>query len=254
MKTEKKIGNVSSVLVICGSIFLLLASVIAQEAKSTPPQAEPEKTVRVRGWAVLGDMASKDSYSLLDVSEKARDEKDAKRIFSGVKGCHRTGFGMEYTLTTAGKRKFVLVRDTPSPIRVAEVEAEFLKGAAYTLIAVLDNGVPKLTLVREFPIPPEEEKNESGIYVYNLLTETPLQVQIGESTPRPVPFAGTDAFVIPAVQAAGKAVALIYSTKKRGQIRQELPYDGNGRLSAVFMRNNSSKPSVFVYPSEPTQP
>lgn len=233
------------------ALFLILAgaaSLLAQEPEPAPTPTGPEKNAYVRGWAVLGDMTSPDTYSLIDEPMKGKvEEKDQKRIFSQVKGCRRTGFGMEYTQTTAGKRKFVLVRDAPSPVKVAEVEAEFEKGAAYTLIAVLDNGVPKLTLRQESPLVSEAK----GVCVYNLLTETPLQIQIGDNAPRPVPFAGGSPYVLPAAQVAGKTVTLIYLTKKRGEIRQEIPYDGNGRLSLVFMRNNSSRPSVFLYPSEP---
>jgi len=225
-----------------------MASLQAQDAELTPRQTGTKKFAYVRAWAVLGDMASKDTFSLWDISEMSDGNEPKKTIvFSGVKGCRRTGYGFSYSRTTAGKRKFVLVRDTPVPTTVDEVEAEIEGEAAFSILAILDGGLPKLRLIPEHPAPPEQD----GIYVYKLLMQAPLYLQIGDKAPIAVSYSGTQPLVLVASQLMGQPVALIYYSKKQAEIRQEIDYVGKGRVSAVFMRNSYSKPCVFIYPSEP---
>lgn len=214
----------------------------AQEP-SPAPQASQGGVSHLRTWAVLGDTNSTNTYSLSCEMAKAPEEDKMRMLFAGIKGCYRSGYGSGYVILPAGKVQFSLLRGNA---KVDELDATLEKDAAYTLLAILENGTPKLKLVQEYPTPPEED----GIYIFNLLAEPALFVQIGESAPKPVSYSVALPFVIPAAQLTGP-VTFVYPSKKKTEIRRSVSYEGKGRVSAVFMRNNYSRPSVFVYPSEP---
>lgn len=223
-----------------------LTFLTAQESPNGNDKAQD--TTWIRSWAVLGDVGSSDKYSLVYAPEpsKAADQEQ-KFVFSGVRGCYRSGFSKGYFPVPSGKYKFSLLRDGDDISKAVSIQEDFKKDTAYTLLAVIDDGTPALRLIPEFPMPPEQD----GIYVWNLINEAPLSIQLGEGSPIPVPYSVKQPSVIPASRAAGGTATLIYPSQRKNEIRMTTPYSGRGRLSVVFMRNNSSRPTVFVYPSEP---
>jgi len=225
----------------------VFVSLNAQEAMPTPAKNTQEGTTHVRTWAVLGDLSTTDTFTLSREPEKPKEGNTQTVVFANLKGCFRSGFGAGYEAIPSGNYRFVLRRGGGSSTIVDEVAVTLEKDAAYTLLAAMDNGRPKLRLVQEAPTTEEQD----GIYLFNLLAEPPLFVQIGDSAPRPVPFSMTQPLVIRAAQAAYGPVTFTFLSKRKTEVRKQVAYPGKGRVSAVFMRTNSSKPSVFVYPSEP---
>lgn len=66
--------------------------------------------------------------------------------------------------------------DESAPI---ELERNLKKDNSYTLLVVLTDGKPVFNLVEDYPPNPET----SGIYVYNLLKDVPLQATVGRGKP-----------------------------------------------------------------------
>lgn len=238
---------------VAGFLFALTLPLPAQEPEPSlepTPEEEPlQGTTHLRIWTVLGDLQSPDAYTLVREPEKPKEGEEKHVVFTGLKGCYRSGYGAGYEDLAAGKYRYTLLRGDSPGSTVDQAELVLQKDASYTLLAVLDQGVPKLRLVQEYPTPPELD----GIYVFNLLSDPPLQVQIGEAAPRTIPYSTTQPFVIPAAQVRNSSITFIYPTRRKTSVRKQADYSGSGRMSAVFMRNNYSRPSIFVYPSAPSQ-
>lgn len=225
-----------------------IAILNAQEPDGSDEAVKKEDVAWVRSWAVLGDARSADRYTLTYEPGRVKaGDPDKWFVFSSIRGCHRSGYSKGFFAIPAGKCKFSLVRDGDDPSRAVVVEEDFKQGAAYTLLSVIEGGAPVMRLIPEYPTPPEDD----GIYIYNLIDESPLSVQVGEGSRLAVPYSVKAPAVVPVAKAAGETVTFIYQSKRKTEVRTNVAYDGKGRLSVVFMRNDSSRPTVFAYPSEP---
>lgn len=226
---------------LLGGLGISTPMVIAQQ-KASPIEA----VAHVRNWAVLGDLDSQKTYTLAFEPEKAKPGQERKTIFTKLKGCRRSGYGAGYFTVPPGRTRFVLTEDGEKPITVAEFNETFEKDAAYTVLALLENGTPALKLIKEYPTLPESD----GVYIYNLLTDPALQLHIS-NVARSVPaFSGQPLFV-PAAQFSSVDTEFSFLSKRGTMIRKEVSYTG-GRLSVVFMRNDYSQPSTFIYPARPS--
>ncbi|TLD71307.1 hypothetical protein FEM03_07185 [Phragmitibacter flavus] len=229
----------------CLGAFVFIA---AQEQPANEADlAAGQQVAYVRYWAVLGDPSSQATYSLFATPDNPGGGDEKQEVFSGLKGSYRSGFGKDYSKVTPGKRRYTLVLDGDMQEKVAEVEHDFEKGSAYVLIAAFEHGKPVLNLIPEFPTEPEKD----GIYIYNLLTEPALKVQIGNFEPEVVPSSVFLPLHIPAAKTGGSPVTLLYESKRKTQIRNAVRYDGHGRTTVVFMRDGYSRPAAFVYSANP---
>ena len=259
MKTHRQTDSVKANQGSQRSSFLMLLLAIFYSACALPslmaqapedPEESPNKAAIawVRSWAVLGDVHSTDSYSLSYKVAKAQPEDPEKWfVFSGIRGCYRSGYSKGYFTLPAGKCKFTLLRDGDDLSKGVVVEEDFQKGTAYTLLAVIDEGVPVLRLIPEFPTLPEED----GIYIYNLIDESPLSIQLGEGAPVSIPYSVKAPSVMRASKTPAGPLTFLYQSKRKSEIQTKVTYSGSGRYSVVFMRNDASRPTVFAYPSEP---
>ena len=242
-RTRKRISQSLLLHVACllGGVGLCQFTLGAQEkARESAPAAH------VRNWAVLGDLNAKSTYTLVYAPEKALPDQ-VKTVFTKLKGCRRSGYGAGYFNVSPGRVRFVLTEDGDNPKTVAELSEKFETDAAYTVLALLENGVPSLRLVKESPTAPELD----GLYIYNFLTEPPLQLNIADGAGRSIPLFPGQAQFVPASQLTSAETAFSYQSKRGTQIRKTVNYTG-GRLSVVFMRNDYSQATTFLYPARPT--
>lgn len=233
------------VFILAVSCLLLFPGMPAAQELGEGAAMKARASSHFRTWAVLGDLSTKETYSL--VCETGKGDEDRQVVFSGIRGCYRGGYGAGYQEVPAGKACFRLLRDGSPNGELDRIEEDLEKDAAYTVLAIFQNGIPRLQLIRESPTAPELD----GVYIYNLLPEATLKVAAGKGAANQVPEFGGQPLVIPAAQISGGTLTFLYASRQHPEARQEVSYPGHGRLSVVFMRNNYSNPNIFVCPSEP---
>ncbi len=132
--------------------------------------------------------------------------------------------------------------DESAPI---ELERNLKKDNSYTLLVVLTDGKPVFNLVEDYPPNPET----SGIYVYNLLKDVPLQATVGEGQALQVPYSATPT-LLRAEQVLGKTVTISAIIKNKTRVLMTLDYTGT-KISAVLLRNRYQQPYLLLSTARP---
>ena len=223
------------------SALLACATLHAQEATPSPSAAPPSPQAILRAFTALGLPQEKETYS---VTYKQGATEGV--LFDHVRGCARSGFGTSGLELPPGHYEFTVRRDGAGAGHT--VRAELKDGASYFLFAVLQQGRPVLGLEQESPVP----EDGGGIYIYNLLPEPRLGVSVG-GQPSGVPFALTPTVLSPD-SVAGQPVALVYPSRRKSLLTRPVDYAGTGRVTAVFLRNEASQPSVLLFTAPAATP
>ena len=217
----------------------------AQQPASPNPAVEKEKDVTwLRCWAAVGESPSDSACSVTYVAEDAKDELP---LFKAVRGCWSSGIGTGYFPLPPGKYQLRLRRDGKPDEPPVELKVELKKDQANTLLAAVSEDKPSLQLIPEMPVPPEQH----GVYIYNLLSDPPLNVSLGTAPSVVVPQAITPT-VLPPAQVLGQNLTLWFLSKRKTRVETPVEYTG-GRLSILLMRNNYNQPAVRLFPARPAQ-
>ncbi|WP_156346517.1 hypothetical protein [Verrucomicrobium spinosum] len=110
---------------------------------------------------------------------------------------------------------------------------------------MLTDGKPVFNLVEDYPPNPET----SGIYVYNLLKDVPLQATVGEGQALQVPYSATPT-LLRAEQVLGKTVTISAIIKNKTRVLMTLDYTGT-KISAVLLRNRYQQPYLLLSTARP---
>lgn len=214
-------------------------------AQQSPPAPAVEKDVTwLRCWAAVGESATDSTCTVTYVAEDAKDELP---LFKGVRGCWSSGIGTGYFALPPGKYHLRLRRDSKPDEPAVELKVELKKDQANTLMAAVTQDKPLLQLIPELPTLPEAQ----GVYIYNLLADTPLNLSLGTAPPATVPH-GITPTVVPASQAMGQDLKLWFQSRRKTRVETPVEYTG-GRLSILLMRNNYNQPAVMLFPARPAQ-
>lgn len=218
-----------------------------QQATSAGKAQEKEKEKDVtwlRCWAAVGESAADSACTVTYVAEDAKDELP---LFKGVRGCWSSGIGTGYFALPPGKYHLRLRRDSKPDEPAVELKVELKKDHANTLLAAVTQDNPLLQLIPELPTLPEAH----GVYIYNLLADTPLNLSLGTAPPVLVPHAITPSVLTPS-QAMGQNLVLWFQSRRKTRVETPVDYTG-GRLSILLMRNNYNQPAVQLFPARPSQ-